>query len=107
MRKGNHRAAIAGVPSECNGRGLLFGAQYCSSAVGSALSPNRSVVQLEPVESHQQVAVHKATVKRLVSVWSLSLDNQWGEQAQPLVKDGSWTKARFLLLPFRHRLRVT
>ena len=27
-------------------------------------------------------------IKRLVPVWSLSLDNQWGEQAQPLVYNG-------------------
>jgi len=32
--------------------------------------------------------INKTTVKRLVPVWNLSLDNQWGEQAQPLVKDG-------------------
>ena len=32
--------------------------------------------------------INKATVKRLVPVWNLSLDNQWGEQAQPLVYDG-------------------
>jgi alcohol dehydrogenase (cytochrome c) len=31
--------------------------------------------------------INKATVKRLVPVWNLSLDNQWGEQAQPLVYD--------------------
>ena len=29
--------------------------------------------------------IDKASVKRLVPVWNLSLDNQWGEQAQPLV----------------------
>jgi alcohol dehydrogenase (cytochrome c) len=32
--------------------------------------------------------INKNTVKRLVPVWSLSLDNQWGEQAQPLVHNG-------------------
>ena len=32
--------------------------------------------------------VDKATVKRLVPVWNLSLDNQWGEQAQPIVHNG-------------------
>ena len=32
--------------------------------------------------------INKATVKRLVPVWNLSLDNQWGEQAQPLVYNG-------------------
>ena len=32
--------------------------------------------------------INKTTVKRLVPVWNLSLDNQFGEQAQPLVKDG-------------------
>src|SRR5262245_55097076 len=32
--------------------------------------------------------VNKNTVKRLVPVWSLSLDNQWGEQAQPIVHNG-------------------
>src|SRR6267143_3149082 len=32
--------------------------------------------------------INKATVKRLVPVWSLSLDNRWGEQAQPLVYNG-------------------
>jgi alcohol dehydrogenase (cytochrome c) len=32
--------------------------------------------------------INKATVKRLVPVWNLSLDNQWGEQAQPLVHNG-------------------
>lgn len=32
--------------------------------------------------------IDKATVKRLVPVWSLSLDNQWGEQAQPIVYNG-------------------
>ena len=31
--------------------------------------------------------INKATVKRLVPVWNLSLDNQWGEQGQPLVYD--------------------
>ena len=32
--------------------------------------------------------IDKATVKRLVPVWSLSLDNQWGEQAQPIIYNG-------------------
>jgi len=32
--------------------------------------------------------IDKTSVKRLAPVWNLSLDNQWGEQAQPLVKDG-------------------
>jgi len=29
--------------------------------------------------------IDKANVKRLVPIWNLSLDNQWGEQAQPLI----------------------
>src|SRR5579872_1982325 len=32
--------------------------------------------------------IDKSNVKRLVPVWNLSLDNQWGEQAQPLVYNG-------------------
>src|SRR2546427_8201095 len=32
--------------------------------------------------------VDKTTIKRLVPIWNLSLDNQWGEQAQPLVHNG-------------------
>src|SRR6516162_3050675 len=28
--------------------------------------------------------IDKATVKRLVPIWNLSLDNSWGEQAQPV-----------------------
>lgn len=32
--------------------------------------------------------INKATVKRLVPVWNVSLQNQLGEQAQPLVHDG-------------------
>ena len=32
--------------------------------------------------------INKSNVKRLVPVWNLSLDNQWGEQAQPLVYNG-------------------
>jgi len=32
--------------------------------------------------------INRTTVKRLVPVWNLSLDNPFGEQAQPLVKDG-------------------
>jgi alcohol dehydrogenase (cytochrome c) len=32
--------------------------------------------------------IDKTTVKRLVPIWNLSLDNQWGEQAQPFVYDG-------------------
>src|SRR5262249_23639895 len=32
--------------------------------------------------------VDRATVKRLVPVWNLSLDNNWGEQAQPIVYNG-------------------
>lgn len=32
--------------------------------------------------------IDKGNVKRLVPVWNLSLDNQWGEQAQPLVYNG-------------------
>ncbi len=32
--------------------------------------------------------IDKTTVKRLVPIWNLSLDNPWGEQAQPLVLDG-------------------
>ena len=32
--------------------------------------------------------INRNTVKRLVPVWNLSLDNQWGEQAQPLVHNG-------------------
>src|SRR5262245_37693959 len=31
---------------------------------------------------------NKGTVKRLVPVWNLSLDNNWGEQAQPIVYNG-------------------
>ena len=32
--------------------------------------------------------INKQNVKRLVPVWNLSLDNNWGEQAQPLVYNG-------------------
>src|SRR3954468_13136671 len=32
--------------------------------------------------------VNKQTVKRLVPVWNHSLDNNWGEQAQPIVYNG-------------------
>jgi alcohol dehydrogenase (cytochrome c) len=32
--------------------------------------------------------INKTTVKRLVPVWNLSLDNQWGEQAQPIIQNG-------------------
>src|ERR1051325_10609280 len=32
--------------------------------------------------------INKATIKRLVPIWNLSLANEWGEQAQPLVHDG-------------------
>ena len=32
--------------------------------------------------------INKQNVKRLVPVWNLSLDNQLGEQAQPLVYNG-------------------
>jgi alcohol dehydrogenase (cytochrome c) len=32
--------------------------------------------------------IDKSNVKRLVPIWNLSLDNQWGEQAQPFVYDG-------------------
>lgn len=32
--------------------------------------------------------IDKTTVKRLVPLWNLSLDNQYGEQAQPLVYNG-------------------
>lgn len=42
---------------------------------------------------HQQrysalTQIDKNTVKRLVPVWNLSLDNNWGEQAQPIVYNG-------------------
>src|SRR5690242_19935598 len=32
--------------------------------------------------------IDKSNIKRLVPVWNLSLDNQLGEQAQPLVYNG-------------------
>jgi alcohol dehydrogenase (cytochrome c) len=32
--------------------------------------------------------INKQTVKRLVPLWSLSLDNNWGEQAQPIIYNG-------------------
>jgi alcohol dehydrogenase (cytochrome c) len=32
--------------------------------------------------------IDKSNVKRLVPLWNLSLDNPWGEQAQPLVYNG-------------------
>jgi alcohol dehydrogenase (cytochrome c) len=32
--------------------------------------------------------IDKTNIRRLVPVWNLSLDNQWGEQAQPIVYDG-------------------
>jgi len=32
--------------------------------------------------------IDKSNVKRLVPVWNLSLDNQWGEQAQPIIYNG-------------------
>src|SRR5947208_1575170 len=32
--------------------------------------------------------IDKNTVRRLVPVWNLSLDNNWGEQSQPIVYDG-------------------
>ncbi len=32
--------------------------------------------------------IDRTTIKRLVPVWSLSLDNNWGEQAQPIVYNG-------------------
>src|SRR5262245_3853774 len=41
--------------------------------------------------------IDKTNIKRLVPVWSLSLDNNWGEQAQPLVYNGVMyvTNARY------------
>src|SRR5262249_41992758 len=33
--------------------------------------------------------INKTNVKRLVPVWSLSLDNPWGEQAQPIIYNGA------------------
>ena len=32
--------------------------------------------------------INKKTVRRLVPVWNLSLDNNWGEQAQPILYNG-------------------
>src|SRR5438093_1056490 len=32
--------------------------------------------------------INKSNLKRLVPIWNLSLDNNWGEQAQPLVYNG-------------------
>src|SRR3954453_13473871 len=32
--------------------------------------------------------IDKSNIKRLVPVWNPNLDNQWGEQAQPLVYNG-------------------
>src|SRR5262245_20249541 len=32
--------------------------------------------------------IDRSTVRRLVPVWNLSLDNQWGEQAQPIIYNG-------------------
>ncbi|HET7365076.1 MAG TPA: PQQ-dependent dehydrogenase, methanol/ethanol family [Burkholderiales bacterium] len=32
--------------------------------------------------------INRNTIKRLVPVWNVSLDNNWGEQAQPLVYNG-------------------
>ena len=32
--------------------------------------------------------IDKTNIKRLVPVWNLSLDNQWGEQAQPIIHNG-------------------
>ncbi|TMG81757.1 MAG: PQQ-dependent dehydrogenase, methanol/ethanol family [Betaproteobacteria bacterium] len=32
--------------------------------------------------------INRNTIKRLVPVWSVSLDNNWGEQAQPIVYQG-------------------
>src|SRR6266853_2122988 len=32
--------------------------------------------------------IDKSTIKRMVPIWNLSLDNQWGEQAQPLIYNG-------------------
>ena len=32
--------------------------------------------------------INKANVKRLVPVWSLSMENDFGEQAQPMIQDG-------------------
>ena len=32
--------------------------------------------------------INSKTIKRLVPVWSVSLDNNWGEQAQPIVYQG-------------------
>src|ERR1700736_3374907 len=32
--------------------------------------------------------IDQQTVKRLVPIWNLSLDNNWGEQAQPIVYEG-------------------
>jgi alcohol dehydrogenase (cytochrome c) len=43
--------------------------------------------------------IDKTTIKRLVPVWNLSLDNNWGEQAQPIVYNGIMyvTNARALV----------
>ena len=32
--------------------------------------------------------INKSNVKRLVPVWSLSMENDFGEQAQPMIQDG-------------------
>ena len=42
-----------------------------------------------PLQRHSPLKqINKQTVKRLVPVWNLSLDNNWGEQAQPIVYNG-------------------
>src|SRR5258706_1347493 len=45
--------------------------------------------------------IDKNTVRRLVPVWNLSLDNNWGEQAQPIVYNGVMivTNARATVTP--------
>jgi hypothetical protein len=51
--------------------------------------------------------INKQTVKRLVPVWSLSLDNNWGEQAQPIIYNGVMSQGGHAAQPQRVPLRVS
>jgi hypothetical protein len=62
----------------------------CRGAFKTAINGygRKPVVANVMVKGRDNDQIDRSNVKRLVPIWNLSLDSEWGEQVQPLVYDG-------------------
>src|SRR5689334_329305 len=71
--------------------GLAASAQTLEELKNDGTNPDNILTYGMGYHQHRYSSlkqIDRTNIKRLVPVWNLSLDNNWGEQAQPIVYDG-------------------